>query len=65
MGVGKKVATRKGKKLVENATDGIPIVGDIVDDAVKSGPMDRARGSARSAANKVKDKRDDGLLGKK
>ena len=42
MGIGKKAVTHKGKKVVENVTEDIPVVGDLVDDAVKSGPVDRA-----------------------
>lgn len=54
MGIGKKAVTHKGKKVVENATEGIPVVGDLVDDAVKSGPMDRAG----DGLDKTKDKFD-------
>ena len=42
MGIGKKVVENKTKKVVENVTGDIPVVGDMVDKNVKSGPMDRA-----------------------
>ena len=42
MGVVKGAAKHKGKKAVENATEDIPVVGDVVDSAVSSGPMDKA-----------------------
>ena len=42
MGVGKKIVEGKTKKVVENATEGIPVVGDVVDKSIKSGPVDRA-----------------------
>lgn len=42
MGIGKKAVTHKGKKVVEGVTEDIPVVGDLVDSSVKSGPMDRA-----------------------
>ena len=55
MGVGKKVVENKTKKFVEDVTGDIPIVGDIVDKNVKSGPMDRVS----DTADKGKDKLDD------
>jgi hypothetical protein len=63
MGIGKKVVTRKGKKIVENTTEDIPIVGDLVDDAIKSGPVDRTRDSVEGAKDKVTGK--DGPLNRK
>jgi hypothetical protein len=62
MGIGKKAATHKGKKMVENVAEDIPIVGDLVDDAIQSGPMDRADDSL----DRTKDKfdRDKGKFGR-
>ena len=31
MGIGKKAVSHKGKKVVENVTEDIPVVGDLVD----------------------------------
>lgn len=42
MGIGKKAAKHKAKKVVEGVTEDIPVVGDLVDDSIQSGPMDRA-----------------------
>ena len=64
MGVGKKVVTRKGKKLVENTTEGIPVVGDLVDSSIKSGPMDRTQDSLEGTKDKLKRGKDKGPLGK-
>jgi hypothetical protein len=55
MGIGKKVVENKTKKVVENVTGDIPVVGDMVDKNVKSGPRDRAG----DAADKGKDRLDD------
>jgi hypothetical protein len=54
MGIGKKAVTHKGKKVVEGVTDGIPVVGDLVDSSIQSGPMDRVGDSL----DKTKDKFD-------
>lgn len=56
MGVGKKVVENKTKKVVENVTEDIPIVGDAIDKNVKSGPMDRAGDMADKGKDKVDDK---------
>jgi hypothetical protein len=64
MGVGKKVVTRKGKKIVENTTDDIPIVGDLVDSSIKSGPVDRTKDSLDGAKDKLERGKDKGSLGK-
>ena len=53
MGVGKKIAENKAKKVVEGATADIPIVGGMVDKNVKSGPMDRANDSIDSSKKKL------------
>ena len=53
MGVGKKAVTHKGKKVVEGVTEDIPIVGDLVDDSIKSGPMDRTKDSLDNTKDKV------------
>ena len=53
MGIGKKAVTHKGKKAVESATEDIPVVGDLVDNAVKSGPMDRADDSLEKTKDKL------------
>ena len=61
MGVGKKAVTHKGKKAVEKATEDIPIVGDLVDNSIKSGPVDRADDSLDQAKDKVDRKKDKGI----
>ena len=61
MGVGKKAVTHKGKKVIENATEDIPVVGDLVDNSIKSGPVDRADDSLDQAKNKVDRKKDKGI----
>ena len=61
MGIGKKAATHKGKKMVENATEDIPVVGDVVDQSISSGPMDRAGDSLDEAKGKLDRKKDRGL----
>jgi hypothetical protein len=61
MGIGKKAATHKGKKVVENVTEDIPIVGDLVDDAIKSGPMDRTEDSLDRTKDKFDRKKDKGI----
>jgi hypothetical protein len=53
MGIGTKLAKRKGKKVVENAAEGIPVVGDMVDKNVKSGPMDRVGDSVDKGKDKL------------
>jgi hypothetical protein len=58
MGVGKKVVEHKTKKVVENVTEGIPVVGDAVDRNVKSGPLDRADDAADKGKDKVSDATD-------
>jgi hypothetical protein len=62
MGIGKKAATHKGKKVVENVTEDIPVVGDLVDQSISSGPMDRTE----DGLDRTKDKldRDKGKLGR-
>lgn len=57
MGVGKKVVTGKAKKSVEKATSGIPVVGDVVDKSINSGPMDKVSDDLDDA----KDQLDDGV----
>ena len=47
MGIGKKAATHKGKKVIENATEDIPVVGDLVDNSAC------LRNSARGAHQTV------------
>lgn len=64
MGIGKKTVTHRGKKVVERATDGIPIIGDLVDDAIQSGPMDRADDSLGRTKDRFDGGKDDGPLGK-
>jgi hypothetical protein len=61
MGVGKKAVTHKGKKVIENATEDIPVVGDLVDNSIKSGPVDRADDSLDQAKDKVDRKKDKGI----
>ncbi|TNF73318.1 MAG: hypothetical protein EP299_08380 [Acidobacteria bacterium] len=61
MGIGKKAVTHKGKKVVEGATEDIPVVGDLVDDAVKSGPMDRADDSLGKTKDKLDRDKDKGI----
>jgi hypothetical protein len=65
MGIGKKAATHKGKKVIENATEDIPVVGDLVDDAVKSGPMDRTQDSLDRTKDKFDRKDDRGIRDRK
>ena len=65
MGIGKKAVTNKGKKLVENATDGIPVVGDLVDNSIKSGPADRAGDSLEKSKNQRGRDNGKGTLGRK
>ena len=64
MGVGKKVVEHKTKKVVENVTGDIPVVGDMVDRNVKSGPMDRAGDSIDKSKDKL-DKKVDKIGGDK
>ena len=64
MGVGKKAVEHKTKKVVENVTDDIPVVGDMVDRNVKSGPMDRAGDSIDKSKDKL-DKKIDKVGGDK
>ena len=61
MGIGKKAVTHKGKKVVEGATEDILVVGDLVDDAVKSGPMDRADDSLGKTKDKLDRGKDKGI----
>ena len=61
MGIGKKAATHKGKKVIENATEDIPVVGDLVDKSIKSGPVDRADDSLDRTKDKLDRKKDKGL----
>ena len=65
MGIGKKAATHKGKKVIENATEDIPVVGDLVDDAVKSGPMDRTEDSLDRTKDKLDRKQNKGIRDRK
>ncbi len=76
MGIGKKAVEGKAKRVVENVTEDIPVVGDLVDKSIKSGPMDQIDDSLEETKDKFdrdknkgvfKDKDDDkkGLLGKK
>jgi hypothetical protein len=62
MGIGKKAATHKGKKVIENMTEDIPVVGDLVDKSIKSGPLD----GAEDSLDRTKDKldRDKGKFGR-
>jgi hypothetical protein len=46
---------------VENVTEDIPIVGDLVDDAIKSGPMDRTEDSLDRTKDKFDRKKDKGI----
>jgi hypothetical protein len=57
MGIGKKVVERKTKKVVENVTGDIPVVGDMVDKNIKSGPMDRAGDTMDKGKDKLGDAR--------
>ena len=65
MGIGKKAVTHKGKKVVENATDGIPVVGDLVDSSIRSGPGDRAGDSLDKTKDKFDRDKGKGPLGRK
>ena len=58
MGIGKKVVGRKTKKVVENVTEDIPVVGGAVDRNVKSGPLDRAGDAADKGKDKLSDATD-------
>ena len=62
MGIGKKVATNKAKKVVEGVTEDIPVVGDLVDQSIKSGPMDRADDTLDDAKDRFDRDKDKGLL---
>ena len=61
MGIGKKAATHKGKKVIENATEDIPVVGDLVDRTIKSGPLDSAEDSLDRTKDKFDRKKDKGI----
>lgn len=65
MGIGKKAVSHKGKKVVENVTEDIPVVGDLVDDAVKSGPMDRAEDGLDNTKDKFDRDKGKGPLSRK
>ncbi len=65
MGIGKKAVTHKGKKVVESVTEDIPVVGDLVDSSVKSGPMDRAEDSLDKTKDKFDRDKDKGPLGRR
>ena len=65
MGISKKAVTHKGKKVVEGVTEDIPVVGDLVDNSVKSGPMDRADDSLDRTKDKFDRGKDKGLRGGK
>ena len=65
MGIGKKAVTHKGKKLVEGVTEDIPVVGDLVDSSVKSGPMDRAGDSLDKTKDKLDRDKNKGPLGRR
>jgi hypothetical protein len=56
MGIGKKAVTHKGKKVIEKATEDIPVVGDLVDKSIKSGPLD----GVEDSLDQTKDKLDRG-----
>ena len=58
MGIGKKVVENKTKKVVENVTGDIPVVGDMVDKNIKSGPMDRAGDTMEKGKDKLGDTKD-------
>ncbi len=61
MGIGKKAVTHKGKKVVENATEDIPVVGDLVDKSISSGPADRAGDTLDRGKDKLDRKKDGGI----
>lgn len=62
VGLGKKAVTHKGKKVVEGVTEDIPVVGDLVDDRVKSGPMDRTKDGLDNTKDKFDRDKKKGLL---
>jgi hypothetical protein len=47
--------------VVEGVTEDIPVVGDLVDDNIKSGPMDRADDSLDKTKDKLDRDKDKGL----
>jgi hypothetical protein len=55
MGVGKKAVEHKAKKTVEKATKDIPIVGDVVDKSVRTGPLDGADDALEGAKDRAGD----------
>ena len=55
MGVGKKAVEHKAKKTVEKATKDIPVVGDVVDKSVSTGPLDRADDALEDGKDRASD----------
>jgi hypothetical protein len=53
MGVVKGAAKHKGKKAVENATDDMGVVGDVIDNNISSGPLDKAGDTVNKATDDI------------
>ncbi len=61
MGVVKGAAKHKGKKTIENATEDMGVVGEVIDNNISSGPLDKAGDTVNKATDdlgKKKDRRD-------
>lgn len=53
MGVVKGAAKHKGKKVVENATEDMGVVGDVIDNNISSGPLDKAGDTVNKATDDI------------
>jgi hypothetical protein len=62
VGLGKKAFTHKGKKVVEGVTEDIPVVGDPVDDSIKSGPLDCTKDGLDDTKDKFDQDKKKGVL---
>jgi hypothetical protein len=61
MGVVKGAAKHKGKKTIENATEDMGVVGEVIDNNISSGPLDKAGDTVNKATDDLgmkKDRRD-------
>jgi hypothetical protein len=61
MGVVKGAAKHKGKKMVENATDDMGVVGDVIDKNISSGPLDAAGDKLDKATDDIGGRKKKGI----
>jgi hypothetical protein len=61
MGVVKGAAKHKGKKMVENATEDMGVVGDVIDRNISSGPIDSAGDKLNKATDDIGGRKKKGI----